>query len=54
MVYITGDIHGEVARVREMVAKCDITPDDIIVLLGDVGHELLWQHARRSVQKEEA
>lgn len=37
MVYITGDIHGEVARVREMVAKCDITPDDIIVLLGDVG-----------------
>lgn len=37
MVYITGDIHGEVARVREMVSKYNITPDDIIVLLGDVG-----------------
>ena len=37
MVYITGDIHGEVARVREMVSKYNITSDDIIVLLGDVG-----------------
>ena len=37
MVYITGDIHGEVARVREMVARFEITANDIIVLLGDVG-----------------
>ena len=37
MVYVTGDIHGEVFRVSEMVAKYEITPQDIIVLLGDVG-----------------
>ena len=37
MVYITGDIHGEVSRVREMIAKYTITPEDTIVLLGDVG-----------------
>ena len=37
MVYITGDIHGEVHRVSEMTTKLKITPDDIIVLLGDVG-----------------
>lgn len=37
MVYITGDIHGEVLRVSEMVSKYDISPNDIIVILGDVG-----------------
>ena len=37
MVYITGDIHGEVRRVSEMIEKHEITPEDIIVILGDVG-----------------
>ena len=37
MVYITGDIHGEVHRVSEMITKHEITPNDIIVILGDVG-----------------
>ena len=37
MVYITGDIHGEVRRVTEMIEKHEITPEDIIVILGDVG-----------------
>ena len=37
MVYITGDIHGEVYRVSEMIEKYEITPNDIIVILGDVG-----------------
>ena len=37
MVYITGDIHGEVHRVSEMTEKYEITPNDIIVILGDVG-----------------
>lgn len=37
MAYITGDIHGEVSRVREMIAKHTITPEDTIILLGDVG-----------------
>lgn len=37
MVYITGDIHGDVSRVSEMIDRHKITPDDIIVILGDVG-----------------
>lgn len=37
MVYYTGDIHGEVFRVSDMITKFGITPADTIVLLGDVG-----------------
>ena len=37
MVYYTGDIHGEVFRVSEMIDKYGITSADTIVLLGDVG-----------------
>ena len=37
MVYITGDIHGEVCRISRIVKKYNITPEDIIVILGDVG-----------------
>lgn len=37
MVYITGDIHGQVEGVRTMINSHNITPNDIFVLLGDVG-----------------
>lgn len=37
MIYITGDIHGEVFRVEEAVEKFNIGSEDILVLLGDVG-----------------
>lgn len=37
MIYITGDIHGEVFRIEEAVARFNIGSEDIIVLLGDVG-----------------
>lgn len=37
MIYISGDIHGDAARVVEAVAKFGITTADTIVLLGDVG-----------------
>lgn len=37
MVYITGDIHGEIFRISEMIAQCAVTTGDILVLLGDVG-----------------
>jgi len=37
MIYITGDIHGEVFRIAEAVAKFNIGSEDTIVLLGDVG-----------------
>lgn len=37
MVYITGDIHGQVLRIESLVNTRKITSKDIIVLLGDVG-----------------
>jgi 3-oxoacid CoA-transferase subunit A len=37
MIYITGDIHGEVFRIAEAVARFNIDSEDVIVLLGDVG-----------------
>ena len=37
MIYITGDIHGEVFRVGEAVDRFKITAEDVIVILGDVG-----------------
>lgn len=37
MIYITGDIHGEVFRIAEAVEKFNIGSEDIVVLLGDVG-----------------
>lgn len=37
MIYISGDIHGEVSRVADMIAKYEIAAQDIIILLGDVG-----------------
>ena len=37
MIYITGDIHGEVFRVADAVERFNISSDDIIVLLGDAG-----------------
>jgi 3-oxoacid CoA-transferase subunit A len=37
MIYITGDIHGDVFRIAEAVARFNIGSEDIVVLLGDVG-----------------
>ena len=37
MIYITGDIHGEVSRVADAVERFQITSEDMIVILGDVG-----------------
>jgi len=37
MIYITGDIHGEVFRVADAVERFNISSDDIIILLGDAG-----------------
>ena len=37
MVYITGDIHGDPRRIVEFSEKFDVTRQDIIVILGDVG-----------------
>jgi len=37
MVYFTGDIHGDPTRIVEFFEKLHPQPDDVIVLLGDVG-----------------
>ena len=37
MIYITGDIHGDVICVVEAVERFQITEKDTIVILGDVG-----------------
>ena len=37
MVYITGDIHGEVNIILRQIESRGITKDDVIVILGDAG-----------------
>ena len=36
MIYYTGDIHGDVLHIRDMVTKYEVTDQDVIVILGDV------------------
>lgn len=37
MIWYTGDIHGEVRRVREGILRHGVRPGDTIVVLGDLG-----------------
>lgn len=37
MVYITGDIHGEPMRIFEFAQRHQLTENDVMILLGDVG-----------------
>ncbi len=37
MIYITGDIHGNARQVEHICRRFDLTADDTVVLLGDVG-----------------
>ena len=37
MVYITGDIHGEPIRIFEFAQRHQLTENDVMILLGDVG-----------------
>ena len=37
MVYLTGDIHGDVRTPLWLIQNYRLTPEDILVLLGDVG-----------------
>lgn len=37
MVYLTGDIHGDVRTALWVIQKYDMTSNDVLVLLGDVG-----------------
>lgn len=37
MVFYTGDIHGEVRKISSFALKNNLTKNDVIVILGDVG-----------------
>lgn len=37
MVYITGDIHGDIMKIITFCNRFDLTPKDKIIILGDVG-----------------
>ena len=37
MIWYTGDIHGQVRRVREGILRYDVQPGDTVVILGDLG-----------------
>lgn len=52
MVYITGDIHGQVQYVQALINVEHATPDDIIVLLGDVGVNYYGGHGDRSRKRK--
>ena len=51
MVYFSGDIHGYPWDVKKFCKKHQLTQDDIIVLLGDVGANYYGDH-RDSTMKE--
>lgn len=56
MIYYTGDIHGEVLHIREMVTKYEIADQDVIVILGDVGMNYYGnnygdQHRKKKLNK---
>ena len=52
MIYITGDIHGEVFRVGEAVDRFKITAEGVIVILGDVGMNYFGNNHGDRPQKE--
>ena len=52
MVYITGDIHGDVKYIREAIEQYSITGNDIIVILGDVGMNYYGKHGDRQRKKK--
>ena len=37
MIYITGDIHGDVKRIKMFSEYYELKENDIIIILGDVG-----------------
>ena len=37
MIYYTGDIHGDASRIAYFARRMQLTEDDVIVILGDVG-----------------
>ena len=52
MVYITGDIHGCTNRIVEFAHSMQLTEDDVIIILGDVGLNY-YQDPRDYIRKDD-
>ncbi len=52
MIYLTGDIHGEVYRIAEAASRYGISQGDTIVLLGDVGMNYFGNNHGNGYRKE--
>ncbi len=37
VIYLTGDTHGSFSRIQDVCKKCNPTPEDVVVILGDAG-----------------
>lgn len=37
MIYITGDLHGYIRRIKRFSLACKTKPEDILIILGDAG-----------------
>lgn len=53
MIFITGDIHGNLTRVKHFVDSYNTTTNDILIILGDVGFNY-WLDGRDTTLKEMA
>lgn len=50
-IILTGDTHGNFERIATFCRKFQTTPDDIMVILGDVGFNF-WGGIKDTIQKE--
>lgn len=37
VIYLTGDTHGSFSQIQDVCKKCNPTPEDVVVILGDAG-----------------
>ena len=46
MIIVTGDIHGDVSRIRDFSEWSGLQKEDVIIILGDVGVNYYPTHVR--------
>ena len=52
MIYITGDIHGQLDPIYDLYQKYKPTADDVIVILGDVGVNYYGDSKDRNIKQQ--
>lgn len=52
MVYITGDIHGDIARIVLLCEMHETTTDDILIILGDAGFNYFEDKRDKFLKKQ--